>query len=64
MNMQKGGYPLNIFEKIIYKLDNTTDPKIKVTMIETEKFKSPTLIQKVQRIKSNMQEIKIKIGDG
>ena len=28
-------------------------------MIEAEKFESPTLMQKIQRIKSNPQEIKI-----
>ena len=28
-------------------------------MIEVEKFRSPTLMQKIQRIKSNLQEIKI-----
>jgi len=42
MDMERGGYPLRIFWKIIYKLDNTIDPKTKVTMIEAEKFKSPT----------------------
>ena len=53
MNLKRGGYPLRIFWKIIYKLDNTTDPKTKVTMIEAENFQSPTPIQKIQRIKSN-----------
>ena len=42
MDMKRGGYPLRIFWKIIYKLDNTIDPKTKVTMIEVEKFESPT----------------------
>ena len=46
MDMKRGGYPLRIFWKIIYKLDNT---------IETEKFESPTPLQKIQRIKSNPQ---------
>ena len=32
---------------------------MKVTMIEAEKFESPTPMQKIQRIKSNPQEIKI-----
>jgi len=59
MDMKRGGYPLRIFWKIIYKLDNTIDPKTKVTMIEAEKFKSPTLMQKIQRIKSNPQDIRI-----
>ena len=54
-----GGYPLIIFWKIIYKLDNTIDLKTKVTIIEVEKFESPTPMQKIQRIKSNQQEIKI-----
>jgi len=31
----------------------------KVTMIEAEKFESPTPMQKIQRIKSNPQDIKI-----
>ena len=63
MDMKRGGYPLRIFWKIIYKLDNTIDPKTKVTMVEVEKFKSPTPMQKIQRIKSNPQEIKL-IGLG
>jgi len=50
MDMKRGGYPLRIFWKIIYKLDNT---------IETEKFESPTPLQKIQRIKSNPQNIRI-----
>ena len=45
--------------KIIYKLDNTIDPKTKVIMIEAEKFKSPPPMQKIQMIKSNSHEIKI-----
>jgi len=40
MDMKRGGYPLRIFRN---KLDNSTDPKTKVTMIEVEKFESPTL---------------------
>ena len=59
MDIKRGGYPLRIFWKIIYKLDNTIDPKTKVTMIEAEKFESPTPMQKIQRIKSNPQDIKI-----
>ena len=59
MDMKRGDYPLRIFWKIIYKLDNTIDPKTKVTMIEAEKFKSPTLVQKIQQIKSNRQDIRI-----
>ena len=59
MDMKRGGYLLRIFWKIIYKLDNTIDPKTKVTMIEVEKFKSPTPMQNIQRIKSNPQDIKI-----
>ena len=50
MDMKKWGYPLRIFWKIIYKLDNIIDPKTKVTTVETEK--SPSVIQKIQRIKS------------
>ena len=42
MDMKRGGYPLRIVWKIIYKLDNIIDPKTKVTMIEVEKFESPT----------------------
>jgi len=45
--------------KIIYKLDNTIDPKTKVIMIEAEKFESSTALQKIQRIKFNPWEIKI-----
>jgi len=59
MDMKRGWYPLRIFWKIIYKLDNTLDPKTKVTMIEEEKFKSPTTMLKIQRIRYNLQEIKI-----
>ena len=59
MDMKRGGYPLRIFWKIVYKLDNTIDPKTKVTMIEAGKFESPTPMQKIQRIKSNPEEIKI-----
>ena len=59
MDMKRGAYPLRIFQKIIYKLDNTIDSKTKVTMIEIEKFKSPTPMQKIQGIKSNHAEIKI-----
>ena len=44
--MKREGYPLSIFWKIIYKLDNTIDPKTKVIMAEVEKFESPTPIQK------------------
>ena len=55
MNMNRSGYLL-----IICKLDNTINPKTKVTMIVEEKFKqSHTPMQKIQRIKSNSQEIKI-----
>jgi len=57
--MKRKAYPLRILWKVIYKLDNTIDPKTKVTMIEAEKFKSSTLMQKIQRIKSNPHEIKI-----
>ena len=46
IDMQKGGYPLRIFWKIMYKLDNTIDPKTKVTMREVEKFESPTPMQR------------------
>jgi len=59
MDMKRGSYPPRIFRKIIYKLDNTIDSKTKVTMIEVEKFASPILMQKIQRIKSDAQEIKI-----
>ena len=59
MDMKRGGYPLRIFWKIIYKLNNTIDSKTKVTMIEAKKFESPTPMQKIQTIKSNRQEIKI-----
>jgi len=34
IDMKRGGNPLRIFWKIIYKLDNAIDPKAKVTMIE------------------------------
>ena len=37
MYMKRGGYSLGIFWKIIYTLDNTIDPKTKVTMIEEKK---------------------------
>ena len=47
MDMKRGGYPLRMFWKIIYKLDNTIDPKTKVTMIEVEKFESAAPIQKI-----------------
>jgi len=59
MDIKRGGYSLRIFYKIIYKLYNTIDPKTKITMIEVEKFESPTPMQKIQRIESNPQEIKI-----
>jgi len=59
MDMTRGGYPLRIFWKIIYKLDNTRDPKTKVMMIESEKFESPTPMQKIQTIKSNPHKRKI-----
>ena len=59
MDMKRGGYPVRIFWKIIYKLDNIIDPKTKLTMIEAEKFKSPTPMQKIQSIKSNSQDIQI-----
>ena len=42
MDMKRVGYPLRIFWKIINKLDNTVDSKAEVTMIEVEKFESPT----------------------
>jgi len=42
MDMKRGGYPLKIFSKIIYKLDNTIDLKTKVTMLEAENFESPS----------------------
>ena len=50
---------MRIFWKIICKLDNAIDPKTKVTIIEVEKFESPTPMQKIQRIKSNPTEIKL-----
>jgi len=46
MDMKRGDYPLRIFWKIVCKVDNTIDPKIKVTMIEAEKLESPTPMQK------------------
>jgi len=52
IDMKRGGYPLRIFWKIIYKLDNTIDPKNTVTIIEAENFESPTPTQKIQRINS------------
>jgi len=48
---------MNIFE-IIYELHNTTDPKIKVTIIEAEKFESPTPMQK--NSKDKIQSVKDK----
>ena len=46
--------------KNIHNLDNNIDPKIKVTMIESEKFDSPTpMKKKIQKIKSNPWERKI-----
>jgi len=59
MDMEKGSYPLRIFWKIIYKLDNTIDPRTKVIIIKVENFESPTPMQKIQRMKSNLQEVKI-----
>ena len=59
MDMKRGRYPLGIFWKIICKLHNTIDPRTKVTMIEVEKFKIPSPMQKIQRINSNPQDIKI-----
>ena len=59
IDIKREWYPLRIFWKIIYKLDNTIDPKTKVTKIKEEKFESPTPMQKIQMIKSNSQEIKI-----
>jgi len=40
MDMKREGYPLRIFWKIIYKLDNIIDPKTKVTMIEAKNLKA------------------------
>ena len=59
MDMKRGGHPLRIFQKIIYKLDNTIDPKAKVIMIDAENFKSPTPMQKIQMIKFNPHETKV-----
>ena len=56
--MKRGGYPLRIFWKIIYKLDNIIDSKTKVTMM-AEKFESPTPMQKILRINSNPEDIRI-----
>ena len=50
MDMKRRGYPLRIFWKIIYKLDNTINPMTKVTMIEAEKFESPTPMQKSREL--------------
>ena len=47
MNMKRGGYPLRIFQKIIQKLDNSIDPKTKITIIEAKKFESPMPMQKI-----------------
>jgi len=59
MDMKRGGYQLKIFWKIIYKLDNTIDPKTKVTRIDVKKFESLTPMQKILRINSNPQDIRI-----
>jgi len=59
MNMKRGGYQLRIFWDIIYKLDNTIDPSTKIMKIKAEKFESPALKQKIQRIKFNYQDIKV-----
>jgi len=59
MDIKRGSYALRIFWKTIYKLDNIIDPKTKGTMIEAKKIKSTTPMQKIQKTKSNMQEIKI-----
>ena len=39
MNMKSGGYPLRIFWKIIYKLDNIIHSKAKVTLIKVNTLK-------------------------
>ena len=36
--MHETTYPLRIFWKIIYKLDNTIDPKMQYKIIEADKF--------------------------
>jgi len=59
MDMNRGGYLLRIFWKIIYKLDNTIDPRTKITIIEAENFESLTPIHKIQEKKSHSQDIKI-----
>jgi len=59
IDMKKWGYSLRIFWITIYKLYNTIDPNTNVTMIETKNFESPMLMQKIQKIKSNLVEIKI-----
>ena len=59
MYMKWRGYPLRIFQKVIYKFINTIHPKTKITIIEAKKFGSPTLMQDTQRIKPNSYEIKI-----
>ena len=45
--MKRGDNPLMIFWKVVYKVDKTIDPKIKVIMIEAKKFESPTPVQKI-----------------
>ena len=47
IDMKRGGYPLRIFWKINYRLNNAIDPKTKITIIEAEKFESPTPMQKI-----------------
>ena len=54
MEMKRGGHWLRMFWKIISKLHNIRYLETKVTIIGVEKFKCSTLMQKIQRIKSNI----------
>lgn len=59
IDMKEDIYPLRVFWKIIYKLDNTMGPKQKVTMVDSEKFEAGSPKQMITPIKTRPHDIKL-----
>lgn len=59
--MHETRFPLQIFWKIIYKLDNTIDPRMQHRIIEADKFEpiNGTQIDRIKPKRIDPSEIKL-----
>lgn len=49
-NMYKFTFPLKVFLKIVYKLDNTIDLQMKYKIVKADKFRMKNEIQKIKLV--------------